>query len=229
MNKDAIIADIIRRSSAGWRSLVFEQDDFGDYEQYVHFGPNSVEALLEHAPALEVFRVNGAPDIKSKDIQRLLCSPAKLKELYLLSPFRRDNDDENCSLNAYDAVKSDWVCTSLKVFGCQVGEIPRLDITHTIAGEAPIYYVVKGTKQESMDLQRRVCDQFARLQHLDELMLGVPFNSDYDSYRRHDKECGQRYDCLAMSLESGLGLMKGLKNLRLVGLEDMEVGMCNDK
>lgn len=36
------------------------------------------------------------------------------------------------------------------------------------------------------------------------------------------------YDCLAMILDSGLGLLRGLKNLRIVGLEDMEIYIDGD-
>ncbi|OAQ25911.1 hypothetical protein K457DRAFT_34923 [Linnemannia elongata AG-77] len=44
-----------------------------------------------------------------------------------------------------------------------------------------------------------------------------------------NKEYWRQYDCLAMTLESGLDILKNLGNLRTVGLEDMEIYIDGDK
>ncbi|KAK3848421.1 MAG: hypothetical protein J3R72DRAFT_484640 [Linnemannia gamsii] len=46
---------------------------------------------------------------------------------------------------------------------------------------------------------------------------------------KRDKEVYRQYDCLAMTLESCLDLLKDLKELRTVGLQDMEIYIDGDK
>ncbi|KAF9396498.1 hypothetical protein CPC16_001180 [Podila verticillata] len=58
--------------------------------------------------------------------------------------------------------------------------------------------------------------------------MGIPYDTEHMNYHRHDKEHDRQYDCLSMSLESGLDLLSGLKNLRVVALEDMEVDIDGD-
>ncbi|KAK3809616.1 MAG: LOW QUALITY PROTEIN: hypothetical protein J3R72DRAFT_428288 [Linnemannia gamsii] len=55
--------------------------------------------------------------------------------------------------------------------------------------------------------------------------MGIPYDTEGDLYHRYDKESDRQYDCLAMSLESGLDLLRGLKSLQVVALQDMEVGI----
>ncbi|KAF9898296.1 hypothetical protein EC991_000311, partial [Linnemannia zychae] len=82
---------------------------------------------------------------------------------------------------------------------------------------------------ESIAIQRLVYAKLARLTKLRELRLGFPLDTSVRNYHRGDKEYYQQYGCLAMTLESGLDLLKGLKELRVVGLEDMEVYIDDDK
>ncbi|KAG0368595.1 hypothetical protein BGX24_002763, partial [Mortierella sp. AD032] len=68
-----------------------------------------------------------------------------------------------------------------------------------------------------------------RLTKLRELRLGLSVDpTRYPNYQRGDREIYRQYDCLAMTLDSGLDLLKGLKELRVVGLEDMEVYIDGD-
>ncbi|KAF9923205.1 hypothetical protein BGZ67_010006, partial [Mortierella alpina] len=67
-----------------------------------------------------------------------------------------------------------------------------------------------------------------RLTHLEELRMGIPYDTENMYYHRYDKKCDRQYDCLAMNLESGLDLLGGLESLQVVALEDMEVGI-NDE
>ncbi|KAG9319081.1 hypothetical protein KVV02_008154, partial [Mortierella alpina] len=73
-----------------------------------------------------------------------------------------------------------------------------------------------------------VYSQLARLTHLEVLRMGIPYDTENMYYHRYDKACDRQYDCLAMSLESGLDLLGGLESLQVVALEDMEVGI-NDE
>ncbi|KAG0219513.1 hypothetical protein BGX33_002458 [Mortierella sp. NVP41] len=218
---DDVVADLIGRGTGGWRKFVVHEY----YYVGEHFRPKSIEALLKHASTLAIVRLEIAPCLKSRDIHRLLCSAPNLKELYLLSEWRT-TDIVDRYLDAQDVAKSDWVCLSLEVFGCEIGNIPRPDITRWIDCSSPTQHVVGGTIQESIDLQRRVYAQLGRLTQLRELRLGIQLpdgrNYGYRDYYR-------LYDCLAMTLKSGLDLLKNLKELRFVGLDDMEVHIYQDK
>ncbi|KAG0350988.1 hypothetical protein BGX24_007954, partial [Mortierella sp. AD032] len=68
----------------------------------------------------------------------------------------------------------------------------------------------------------------SRLTKLRELYLGSPMK-EYeeelepdDEFPRQDSPSRQ-FDCLAMSLDSGLDKLKNLKNLHTIELKDMEV------
>lgn len=80
----------------------------------------------------------------------------------------------------------------------------------------------------SVELQRQVYRQLGRLTKLRELTLGFSIDAT-DPFSLADKEYNRQYDCLAMTLESGLDLLKDLKDLRMVGLEEMEVYSDGDK
>ncbi|KAG0372682.1 hypothetical protein BGX24_012712, partial [Mortierella sp. AD032] len=51
----------------------------------------------------------------------------------------------------------------------------------------------------------------------------IPYDTEGDLYHRYDRESDRQYDCLAMSLKSRLDLLRGLRRLRVVALEDMQV------
>lgn len=62
--------------------------------------------------------------------------------------------------------------------------------------------------------------------------MGFLIDTEAPDYQRGYKEYWQQYSCLAMNLDSGLDLLKGLKELkelRVVGLEDMEVYVEGEK
>ncbi|KAG0292994.1 hypothetical protein BGZ96_003450 [Linnemannia gamsii] len=117
-----------------------------------------------------------------------------------------------------DGGVEDWVCSELEVFECQIGIIQRPDITGNILGVP--------TSDQSIDLQRKVYAKLAQLTKLRELTSGFPTDTTLNMYER---VCYRQYDCLAMTLESGLDLLKGLKELRVVELEDMEVYISGEK
>jgi len=224
---DAIIADFIGRGSrTGWKTLSLYgiQYDF-------HFGQKSTEALLKHAGTLEHLRLSPASGLPSKDIQRLLCSAPNLKKLDLLSDVRLLGQKDG-RLEAKDVIQSSWVCKSLEVFRCEIGGIPRPDIIRIINGKPASDYIVVGTHQESVDLQRQVYTQLGQLTQLRVLRMGAmlwdlrsPWEMVFDELEEY--RCQRLFDCLAMSLESGLDLLQGLKKLQVVGLKNMETGIYN--
>ncbi|KAK3848346.1 MAG: hypothetical protein J3R72DRAFT_428838 [Linnemannia gamsii] len=219
---DDMIADFIERCTGGLKELVINSN-FNDLG--VSFGSGSSDALLKHASTLEIIRMESAPCFESQDIQQLLCSAPNLKEFYLFGLERRPENVDGC-LDAQDIVESEWVCTELEVFGCEIGNIPRHDITHDIAGRPSKEFIRDGSRQESIELHRGVYAQLGRLTKLRELTLGIALSPDLDDDMwEHER----LYDCLAMTLESGLDLMKGLSELEVVRLDAMEVYIDRDE
>lgn len=177
--------------------------------------------MLKHASTLEVLRVEGAWCLESKEIQELLCSLPKLREFNLLGACSHDVPPDP-SLEASDIVASEWACTDLEVFGCEITGLRRPSKLANGHASGPIK---TKAEQDSIDLQRRVCAQLGKLTKLRELILRVPA----PTFERGHIPNNPRYtrDCLALGLEAGLDLLIDLKDLRKVGLEDMDVDIGN--
>lgn len=222
---DQDIAQFLEMSSKKWRRLVFRESVRSKLG--IEFSRKSFERLLKHADTLEIFRIENRNSVEHEYIHRLLCTAPRLKELYLSGNYETTLGGW---LDAREIVQSDWVCQDLEVFHCRIGNIPRPEITRTICRKpATKRHVKSGTMEESIDLQRQVYAKLARLTKLRELRLGLRMDTKSQDYFRGNKEYWRQYDCLAMTLESGLDILKSLGNLRTVGLEDMEVYIDGDK
>ncbi|KAF9541805.1 hypothetical protein EC957_002640 [Mortierella hygrophila] len=216
-DEDDLIA-LLDRCTAGLKKVIYclRDKSWGCFEF-----DTATQALIEHADTLEVFRLEGDYVSGGSPINRLLCSLPNLKELC----FQGDPSlGRGGTLDASEIVKSDWVCSNLEIFGCDIGNIPRPDITRNIAGEPANKRVKSGTPQESMDLQRQVYAKLAKFTKLRKLSLGFPADCSSSKYRRAYEDNFMQFDCLAMTLESGLDLLKDLKGLEEVDLYHMEFG-----
>lgn len=232
-----LVADFIRRGSpAGWKEISLEVFWHFNEDWSVRSAPEMVSAIFGQASTLTVLKLDGGGYISSNDIQQFLCTAPNLREFHLIGTSRTKAGPDPC-LDAADVVQSEWVCLGLEVFGCAIGGIPRPDITRWIDGEPASEYTIDGSYNDSIDFQQRIYTQLARLVKLRSLSLGSPIaefvtddydEDDYDEIYREDSPLRQ-FDCLAMSLESGLDLLKDLKELRSVKLVDMEVYVDNDK
>ncbi|KAG0297332.1 hypothetical protein BGZ96_006896 [Linnemannia gamsii] len=220
---DKDIAQFINLSSARWRRLTFRESIRPKLG--IEFGPKSFKALFKHADTLEIFRMETRNSVAEKYIDQLLCTAPKLKELYLFGNYESIIGGW---LDARVIAKSEWVCSDLEVFHCRIGNIPRPEITRTIARKTASKRVKRGTHEESVGLQRQIYSKLARHTKLRELRLGLRMDTKSVDYFRGNKEYWRQYDCLAMTVESGLDLLKGLKDLRVVGLEDMEIYIDGD-
>ncbi|KAF9152778.1 hypothetical protein BG015_004733 [Linnemannia schmuckeri] len=209
-----------------WKKLVFRMEGYRSYT----YGRDFFGALYKHARTLEVLRLEMRAYVMGDRVDRLMLLAPNLKELYILGDYM---DGNGGYLDARELVKADWVCTDLEVFACRIRNIPRFDITRPIGrdfGRERVQQNQDGTLEESIELQRQVYSKLARFTRLRELQLGFPVNSRTSYYKhRRDEEKYRQYDCLAMTLESGLDLLRGLKDLSTVGLEDMEVYIHDDK
>lgn len=77
---------------------------------------------------------------------------------------------------------------------------------------------------ESLELHHRVYTQLGRLTYLRELFPGIRYNTNYRDYTDTGRDADiMQFDCLAMSLQSGLGLLCRLKELCEVGMGYMYV------
>ncbi|KAK5827669.1 hypothetical protein F5H01DRAFT_332042 [Linnemannia elongata] len=207
------LARLLDRCSAGLRLFSFSprleeiEGVFWGREGY-KIGDKTVEALIKHAATLEVVRFGGDYVCSGQQIDRLLCSLPKLKEIYF---------EFNCLnnyggwLEAKKILDSDWVCLDLEVLYCEIKGIPRTTFPPTLI----ILRNVNGTNQESIDLQRRVIHVSSQL---DEWI---------NEYRKISKRRVWQYDCLPMTLESGLDVLKDLQNLRVVELWYLDNGIYN--
>lgn len=212
------LATLLGRCTAGLKKVVYclRDDNLGCFEF-----DTAASALIEHADTLEVFRLEGDYVSGAKPINRLLCLLPNLREFCFLG---NRLVGRGGTLDAEEIVKSDWVCSNLEVFGCEIGNIPRPDITRLIAGEPADARVKSGTPQESMDLQRQIYAKLAKFTKLRKLSLGFPVNYNSSAYRRANKDYFVQFDGLAMTLESGLDLLKDLKELEEVELHLLEFG-----
>ncbi|KAF9120646.1 hypothetical protein BGW39_011205 [Mortierella sp. 14UC] len=206
-------------SSEGWKRLIFRK--VKDAMSILEFDKYPFEQFLRCvAPTLEVFRTYSLSLVRMREVNRLLRTALNLKELYIYGG--ADIVGENW-LDAEAIVDTEWVCENLEVFACRIGNIPRPDITRDINSSPAEYRVREGSMQESIDLQHQMYTKLARFSKLRELTLGFPLDAEEVANDDRYKEHYQQYDCLAMTLDSGLDLLKGLRKLRKVGLVDMEV------
>lgn len=223
---DDDLVQLLDRCSAGLREFSFSPRLVDNKWRHYEIGDRSVEALLKHAATLEVVRVQGDYVCGWERIDRLLCSLPKLKEI---------DFEFNCLTNrggwleAGKVVDSDWVCLDLEVFGCTIRGIPRPDIARTLTANDQIIpsKLRNGTSQESLGLQRRMYTKLARFTKLRELRLSSLVDECSDEYRNINKKYVWQYDCLSMTLESGLDALKDLQDLRVVALWYLENGISN--
>ncbi|KAG0371619.1 hypothetical protein BGX24_001428 [Mortierella sp. AD032] len=191
-----------------------------------NFRDQAFEALCKHTSTLEVFRIEVNSLLDSHQTNHLLCSAPNLKEIYFAWNYELAWGSR---MDARAIVQSDWICNNLEVFACQIGEIPRPDITRDIYYRKARVFTCPGSPQYSIELQRQVYSKLAKLTKLRELRLGFVLDTIHPSYGREREEYYRQYQCLAMTLESGLDLLKGLQNLRVVDLSNMEIYIDGDE
>jgi hypothetical protein len=92
------------------------------------------------------------------------------------------------SLDTREVVKSDWICNNMEMFSCEIGNVPRPDITKEVLGEPVSKYVKSGILQESIELQRRVYSKLARFIKSRQLKLGYWFSLHVSKYKGANAE-----------------------------------------
>ncbi|KAF9136902.1 hypothetical protein BGX30_010721 [Mortierella sp. GBA39] len=231
---DGDFAALLDASQAGWRTLGFPRSWSGPKV----FGPLSSAALLRNAPTLENVRLDSAYDVSSSTVQKLFSSAPNLKRFDAIAEDRSRTCE--CQLDARDIVDgSDWVCTSLESLKIQIVGIPRPDILARSNGRPfdDDDELHKGTLEDSRRIQRRVYSQLGRLTKLKQLVLGHDdvecengcMEREMNSEGEYYDDCctvqnGCQYECLEMTVESGVELLKDLSALKILELDAMAHG-----
>lgn len=194
---------------------------------------DSSAAVAKHCPSLEELHVTQICRDSSKTLHYILLSSPKLRVLVTshddlswrfrgFIPFivAKDFIDEDPHLGSLNS----WACEqSLRVLKTKVVGIPRPDVPryqrrHRISHvEAPAC--------EGKRLQHRVYERLSRFTNLEELCLGHDaLTSDHTTHSSDGEKEGSdfQYECLDMTLESGLDQLKKLKNLKVLDVQWME-------
>ncbi|KAG9068299.1 hypothetical protein KI688_010565 [Linnemannia hyalina] len=222
--RDQDLANMFSACRTGWRSINAPCID-----------KLAVEAIVQHCPTMEELSLKRAHELSSKHMQQILSSSPRLRSFITLI----DEDDslpyiDASQILALDFIDADsssdflrpWACEStLTVLRAKILGIPRPDITKTYSGRPledgmvlPEDYVGQG-----QDIGRRVYERLARFTRLERLELG---HEDRDVYYPSRKirgldDIGHQYTCLEMSLKSGLRILEGLKQLRVLSVVRM--------
>ncbi|KAF9274314.1 hypothetical protein BGZ74_004428, partial [Mortierella antarctica] len=111
--------------------------------------------------------------------------------------------------------------TNLKVLKAKITRIPRLDVTKHLSGRPRTDCLSEVCAGEGKRLQHRVYARFARFRNLEELCLG--HDTFFNKYAGSDCITGEdyQYECLKMTLESGLEQLKSLKSLQVLDVRRM--------
>lgn len=233
---DEAMQTLLGATTFGWRTLGLP------YTPKLNsvVGPAVAAKMLDHASTLENVRLDGYPALSSEFLQRLLCSAPNLKRFDVIARDRSYWNERG--LNAEHIVSSsqDWVCLFLESFKCRIGNIPRPDVTKRTNGrpfsnDDPMH---SGSMEDSRAVQRAIYRQLGRLTKLKTLILGrddVDYDQDVEMYESYSEgeyfgggstvQAGYQYECLDMTIESGMDLMGGLKDLRHLELDAMAVGV----
>ncbi|KAF9204536.1 hypothetical protein BGZ49_005177 [Haplosporangium sp. Z 27] len=190
---------------------------------FADFSEASKSALIKHYPTLEYLSV---PFVfyNGDELLHLLSSSSKLQTLiaiyngsngqplptYIESDMFIDLDPITGSLKS-------WKCEeTLKVLRLKIRDIPRPDLGKQDG------VIEESFPGQGLQIQNRVYERLARFTKLEELWLGgASGNIEYSYGFEIWQLLNYQLDCLEMSLKSGLGKLKGLKELRVLSLSNM--------
>ncbi|KAF9146049.1 hypothetical protein BGX30_004742 [Mortierella sp. GBA39] len=191
--RDQDLAKMFSACRTGWRSINAPCID-----------KFAVEVIVQHYPTLEELSLKRAYELSSKYMQQILSSGPRLRSFITLI----DEDDsfpyiDASQILALDFIDADsssdslrpWACEStLTVLRAKILGIPRPDITKTYSGRP-----------------------------LEDGMLGHEDRDVYDASRKIGglDDIGRQYKCLEKSLKSGLQMLEGLKQLRVLSVVRM--------
>ncbi|KAG0029749.1 hypothetical protein BGZ81_003477 [Podila clonocystis] len=231
---DQDIAHLINSSFSGWKYLRLDNPD--------GFGPLATRAVMRHAHSLEQLLIPDCGGFHSRDLQRFLTYAPNLWNFEGTTSNEYNRMPIDVRLSARDLVDSKWACQRLQRLVLVIDQIPRPQIRCRYDGRPftdeflpahlrPGYPYV--TVAESRALQKEVYRQLGSLHTLQELVLGHVLDrepkfildmedyQDFDGLTHRYVARGYQYECLELTLESGLDLLVGLKALRVLNVTRM--------
>ncbi|KAF9546397.1 hypothetical protein EC957_009746 [Mortierella hygrophila] len=219
---DEQIAMLIR-SSRAWKNLSLS---------FFHgFGPLSTAALIhQHSTTLETLVLTECDGFCSEDIQTVLSSCVNLRSFQAMTSSGTEFSS-TVYLDASEMVDSPWVCLGLEKLKLVITGIARPDLKKDQYGRRLTGPLHDGTIQ-GYEMQQIVYSQLGNLTRLQELWLGhdKPDLDDEENYHPTEVDGQWRYidpdeqfECLEFSLRSGLNLLGGLTELRVLNMDRMNI------
>ncbi|KAH7032442.1 hypothetical protein BKA57DRAFT_510671 [Linnemannia elongata] len=211
---------------------------------YVHIDPSKLEALMESVETLEELRIGGCGQLRKNAILDLLCSAKKLRRLESVADGERTEEIIELKLHAYEAYKEhfegqmdrEWALgPSVEFLQLKLLGVPRPDVWYNQCGGRLLDLNEGMDVALRFEVQQWIYTQLGRLTGVQELVLGI---TDFDQENltnygvdpalsailddtfeellaEHDMHLFH-YSSLEFSLKSGLGLLGGLKELRVL-------------
>jgi hypothetical protein len=195
--EDDVIAALLSGSRHGWKSV--------SVKTTAKLGPKSVNALAMHYSTLEEFYIDGNNDVPSSDLVQILRSCPHLHTFCYTNMTNGSSavyGEAFIDLDPDTGLLMPWLCEgSLKMLDIKIAGIQRPDLD--------MCALVEAYPGQGREIQSQLYDRLGRLTHLETLRLGDGFG-------------GSQYDCLEMSLESGLDKLSGLKSLKKLNVGRLE-------
>lgn len=213
---DGQIAALLSSSSKGWKVVKVSHN--------LRVREAAQRALAHHFQTLQELIVDDSSGFTEEYLVQVLSSCPNLRSLVTIDNEYYHKKVSFTSINADAFIDRDpstgnlrtWACeASLKVLKVKIGGIPRPDL------------IRRGIIQETHSgegNQKLVCERLGRLVNLKTLWLGHNPKIHHEAYR-NGSDCEFQYDCLEMTLESGLDKLSGLKMLRELSISGMMVNM----
>ncbi|KAF9901284.1 hypothetical protein EC991_006303 [Linnemannia zychae] len=194
-------------------------------------GSLSTAALVQqHSTTLESLVLKECDGLCSEDIQVILSSCVNLRVFQAMTSSGAEFSS-TVYLDASEMVDSPWVCLRLESLKLIITGIARPDLKEDQYGKSLTGPLHDGSIQ-GYELQRIVYSQLSKLTRLRELWLGhdAPDLDDEENYHPTEVEGQWKYidpdeqfECLEFSLRSGLDLLRGLKELRELNVDRMNI------
>ncbi|KAF9538297.1 hypothetical protein EC957_006946 [Mortierella hygrophila] len=230
-----VIVRLIRLTKLGWKELRLPDMPM--------FGTDALEAVMEHAETLEVFRFESSDvdEIQENAFLDLLCSARNLRRLEGIVDRQRKRFTTEVMVHAQAAYLEhfnggrdrSWVLgPSMKHLQLRIEGVPRPDVVCRLNGSELMFQQTGLDPTLRFDVQRWIYAQLGRMTGLEVLILGLQdlsigtmkfagVDSSMDLVAMEEAALlhGIRmfnYQSLEFSLESGLSLLAGLKELRVL-------------
>lgn len=191
-------------------------------------GRLTAAALLERCGSLEDLDISTCEGVfTSQELAELLAkSPKLIKLIASLDHMSAHGWPRNPQLEAQDFIWTPWVCKSLVYLEMQLVGVPRPDVKIGHDGRPVEGGLFRGTVEWSRQIQRLIYYRLAELKDLIHLKLGhCPLEPQPGDSLIVDTEGRLRplddefqLNCLEMSLASGLDMLAGLTQMKVLDL-----------